>query len=323
MSQLDLVQAVQGTLRAEMRADDRIVVLGEDVGELGGIFRATEGLREEFGPRRVLDTPMAEGGIIGTAIGMALYGLRPVPEIQFADFVWPGFEQIASEMARLRFRSGGQYACPVVLRLPYGGGIGGGMYQSASPEAYFCHTPGLTVLCPSDPEDAAGLLRSALRAQDPVIFLEPKRLYRSARAEVADDVEVPIGRARVRRDGTDVTALCYGAMVPVVQEAAEGAAEAGIQTEVIDLRTLVPVDIGTILASIARTGRAVVVAEAPRTCGYAAELAALLAERAILHLEAPVLRVTGHDAPLAHAFEDTYLPDPARVRAAIERVANF
>jgi 2-oxoisovalerate dehydrogenase E1 component beta subunit len=266
---------------------------------------------------------MAEGGIVGAAVGMALYGLRPVPEIQFADFVWPGFEQIAAEMARLRFRSAGQYSCPVVLRLPYGAGIGGGMDQSASPEAYFCHTPGLTVVCPSDPEDAAGLLRTALRGQDPVIFLEPKRLYRTARAEVPDDAEVAIGTARIRRAGTDVTVLCYGAMVPVALAAAEAAAASGIQSDVIDLRTLVPVDIATILTSIARTGRAVIVAEAPRTCSYAAELAALLAERAILHLEAPVLRVTGLDAPLAHVFEDTYLPDPARVRAAIERVANF
>lgn len=323
MATVTMLQALQETLRREMARDEDVVLLGEDVGELGGVFQVTAGLQEEFGPARVIDTALAEGGIVGTAVGMALYGLRPVPEIQFADFLWPGFEQIVSEMARLRYRSGSQYSCPVVLRLPYGAGVDGGMYQSASPEAYLAHTPGLVVLCPSGPRDAAGLLRTALRGEDPVVFLEPKRLYRSAREEVPEDETVPLGSARIRREGTDVSLLTYGGMVPVALEAAGEAAAAGIQTEVVDLRTLAPVDIETVLASVSKTGRAVIVTEAPRFGGYAGELAAILAERAILHLEAPVARVTGYDTPVPRAFEDVYLPDTRRVLAALERVANF
>lgn len=340
-----LLQAIHDTLRQEMTRDDTIVLLGEDVGELGGVFQVTEGLQEEFGPQRVLDTAAAEGGIVGTAVGMALYGLRPVPEIQFADFLWPGFDQIVSEMARIRYRSGGQYRCPVVLRVPYGGGVGGGMYQSASPEAFLAHVPGLVVVCPSSPEDAAGLLRAALRGEDPVVFLEPKRLYRQPgeRGEPGDSGEpgepggpgenfreddpphdtVAIGAARIRRQGTDVTVLTYGGMVPVALEAAEQAAAGGIQAEVVDLRTLVPVDIATVLASIVKTGRAVLVSEAPRFGGYTGELSAILAERAILHLEAPVVRVAAFDTPIPRILEDVHLPDTRRVLAALERVANF
>lgn len=323
MKQLSLAQAINRTLRSEMRRDDRIVVLGEDVGGVGGLFGTTEGLLGEFGDQRVLDTASAEGGIIGTAVGMALYGLRPVAEIQFADFVYPGFDQIVSEMAKIRYRSGGQYACPVVLRLPAGGGVRGGIYQSQSPEAHFCHAPGLVVAMPSNAADAAGLLRSALRSPDPVVFLEPKRLYHDGRSEVPEDHEVALGRAAIRREGSDVSVFTYGACVPAALEAAQIAAERGIQTEVVDLRTLQPFDIETVLASIAKTGRAVVVAEAPRTASFAAEIAATLAERAILHLEAPVLRVTGFDTPVPLHFEDAYLPDADRVVAAIERVANF
>jgi 2-oxoisovalerate dehydrogenase E1 component beta subunit len=323
MKQLSLSQAINRTLRAEMHRDDRVVVLGEDVGEVGGLFGATDGLLEEFGDTRVLDTASAEGGIVGTAVGMALYGLRPVAEIQFADFVYPGFDQIVSEMAKARYRSGGQYACPVVLRLPCGGGVGGGIYQSQSPEAHFCHTPGLVVVMPSNAADAAGLLRSALRSADPVVFLEPKRLYHDGRAEVDEEQAIPFGQAAVRREGADVSLFTYGGCVGPSLEAAEVAAERGIQTEVVDLRTLQPLDIETVLASIAKTGRAVVVAEAPRTGSYAAEIAATLAERAILHLEAPVLRVSGFDTPVPLKFEDAYLPDSERVLAAIERVANF
>lgn len=323
MGSWNLLQAVQETLRAEMASDENVVLLGEDVGELGGVFQVTCGLQEEFGPQRVIDTALAEGGIVGAAVGMALYGLRPVAEIQFADFVWPGFEQIVSEAARIRYRSGGQYSCPLVLRLPYGAGVGGGIDQSASPEAQLAHVPGLTVVCPGGPRDAAGLLRSALRGEDPVVFLEPKRLYRDAREEVPADETMPLGQASVRREGTDVTVLTYGGMVPVVLDAAEQAAASGIRVEVVDLRTLAPVDVGTILRSVAKTGRAVVVTEAPRYGGFSGELAAMLAERAILHLEAPVARVAGYDTPVPRVFEDTYLPDTRRVLAAVERVANF
>lgn len=322
MSELTMAQAVNQALRDEMHRDDRIVVLGEEVGALGGLFGVTEGLLQEFGDRRVIDTLAAEGGLVGTAVGLALYGLRPVAEIQFVDFVWSGFEQLVSEMAKLRYRSAGQYSCPVVLRLPYGAGVGGGMYQSQSPEAHFCHIPGITVVAPADGADAAGLLRSALRGEDPVVFLEPKRLYREGRTHVSDEV-VPLGSARLRREGTDVTLVAYGSTVPAALEAAELAAARGIQADVLDLRTLVPLDIAALLRSISKTGRAVLVSEAPRTGGYAGELAATLAERAVLHLEAPVERVTGFDTPVPYAHEDKYLPDADRITAAIERVANF
>lgn len=323
MSDLNMAEAINRTLRVEMRLDDSIVLLGEDIGALGGLFGTTEGLLDEFGDRRVVDAPTGEGGAIGTAVGMALYGLRPVTEIQFADFVWPGFEHIVSEMARVRYRSGGQYSCPVVLRLPYGGGVGGGMYQSQSPEAYFCHTPGIVVAAPSDAPDAAGMLRAALRGDDPVVFLEPKRLYQDSPASVDDDQIVALGEARVRRQGTDVSVFAYGSTVPVALKAADDAAEAGIQSDVVDLRTLLPLDIRTVLASIAKTGRAVIVAESPTFCGYAAELSATLSERALLHLEAPIERVAGFDIPFPYVHENHYLPSRRRVVAAIERVANF
>jgi 2-oxoisovalerate dehydrogenase E1 component beta subunit len=322
MAEWTIVQGINAALAAEMRRDDRVVVLGEDVGALGGIFGATEGLFEEFGERRVIDTAAAEGGVVGLAVGLALYGLRPVAEIQFADFIWSGFEQVVSEMARLRYRSGGQYSCPVVLRVPYGAGVGGGSYQSSSPEAHFCHVPGINVVAPSDGADAAGLLRSALRGHDPVVVLEPKRLYREGRVGATDDM-VAIGSARLRREGADVTLVVYGSTVPAALQAAEAAAARGIQVDVLDLRTLVPLDIAAVLASIAKTGRAVVVSEDSRTAGYAAEIGATLAERAILHLEAPVERVTGLDTPVPYLHEDTYLPDATTIAAAIERVANF
>lgn len=323
MPNLNMAQAINRTLSAEMQRDDSIVLLGEDIGALGGLFGTTEGLLEQFGEGRVVDAPAGEGGAIGTAVGMALYGLRPVTEMQFADFVWPGFEHIVSEMARVRYRSGGQYSCPVVLRLPYGGGVGGGMYQSQSPEAYFCHTPGLVVAAPSDATDAAGMLRAALRGEDPVVFLEPKCLYQGSPVSVEDGHIVPLGKARVRRQGTDVSVFAYGSTLPVALEAADDAAAAGIQTDVVDLRTLLPLDIGTVLSSIAKTGRAVIVAESPTYCGYGAELSATLSERALLHLEAPIERVTGFDVPFPYVHEDYYLPSKRRVVAAIERVANF
>jgi pyruvate dehydrogenase E1 component subunit beta len=324
MPAMTMVQAIQDALRIALREDPRVVVLGEDVGRAGGVFRVTEGLQAEFGEDRVVDTPLAENGIIGGAIGMALYGLRPVAEIQFVDFIYPAFDQIVSEMAKMRWRSAGQYACPVVVRAPYGGGIKGGLYHSQSPEAYFCHTAGLTVVIPSTPSDAKGLLLAALAGEDPVIFLEPKRLYRSTREEVAEGrFTVPLASARIARAGEQCSVLAYGAMVPVAVEAATAAAERGWSVEVVDLRTLAPLDTETVLASVRKTGRAVILHEAPRTCGYGAELAALLAEQALTSLQAPVVRVTGYDTPFPYTLEHSYLPDAPRAVRAIEHVMTF
>ena len=324
MPTLNLLQAVNDALKAAMRQDDRVVVMGEDVGRFGGVFRATTGLFDEFGDGRVIDTPLSEAGIVGTAIGMALYGLRPVPEIQFADFSYPAFDQIVNELAKYRYRSGGQYTCPVVVRMPIGGGIKGGHYHSQSPEAYFCHTAGLKVVVPSNPYDAKGLLLSAIRQEDPVIFLEPKRLYRAAKGEVPEaDYTLPIGVAEVVRTGAHATVLTYGAMVPVCLEAADQLAQEGIEAEIIDLRTLLPLDIETVIGSVKRTGRAVVVHEAPRTAGFGAELVALINEHALLHLEAPIARVTGYDTPFPYALEHEYLPDPGRVAEAVRQTVHY
>jgi 2-oxoisovalerate dehydrogenase E1 component beta subunit len=324
MPQMTMVQAIQDALRVALREDSRVVVLGEDVGKNGGVFRVTEGLQAEFGAERVADTPLAENGIIGGAIGMAIYGLRPIAEIQFVDFIYPGFDQIVSELAKMRWRSAGQYACPVIVRAPFGGGIKGGLYHSQSPEAYFCHTAGLTVVIPSTPGDAKGLLLAALAGEDPVIFLEPKRLYRTTKADVPEGrFTVPLSSARIARAGEHVTLLAYGAMVPVCLEAAERAAERGWSPEVVDLRTLVPLDAETVMASVRKTGRVVIVHEAPRTCGYGAELAALVAEQALTSLQAPVLRVTGYDTPFPYTLEHTYLPDAPRVTRAVEHVMGY
>jgi 2-oxoisovalerate dehydrogenase E1 component beta subunit len=307
-----------------MRRDERVVVLGEDVGKFGGVFRATSGLYEEFGPDRVIDTPLAEAGIIGSAIGMALYGLRPVPEIQFADFIYPAYDQIVNELAKFRYRSGGQYTAPVVIRTPFGGGIRGGHYHSQSPEAYFVHTPGLKVVVPSNPHDAKGLLLSAIRGEDPILFMEPKRVYRASRGEVPEgEYTIPLGQAQVVREGRRVTILTYGAMVHTVAEATERMVADGFDPEIIDLRTLLPLDIDTIVESVKKTGRSVVVNEAPRTCGYAAELSALLMEKTFLHLEAPVMRLTGFDTPFPYTLEHEYLPDAARVYDAVKRTVEF
>ncbi len=329
MPEMNIIQAVNDCLRLEMRRDPRVVVLGEDVGRFGGVFRATTGLQEEFGADRCMDTPLAEAGIVGSAIGMALYGLRPVAEIQFADFIYPAFDQIVNELAKLRYRSGGEYPSPVVIRTPVGGGIKGGHYHSQSPEALFIHTPGLKVVCPSNPVDAKGLLAASIRGEDPVIFMEPKRVYRAARGDVPEgDYTIPLGEAKVLREArgrsaTSATLLAWGAMVHTALEAVDKAGERGWDLELLDLRTLMPFDIEAILASVKRTGRVVVVHEAPRTCGFGAELAASIQERAMLHLEAPILRVTGFDTPFPYTLEHDYLPDVARVLDAVERVINF
>jgi 2-oxoisovalerate dehydrogenase E1 component beta subunit len=324
MPTYNIIQAVNDALRIEMRRDPRVVVLGEDVGKFGGVFRATSGLFEEFGPDRVIDTPLAECGIIGAAIGMALYGLRPVPEIQFADFIFPAFDQIVNELAKFRYRSGGEYPAPMVIRTPYGGGIRGGHYHSQSPEVLFAHTPGLKVVIPSTPYDAKGLLLSAMRGEDPVIFMEPKRVYRAARGEVPDgDYTVPIGKARIAREGSQVTVLCYGAMVHTVLETAEKLASEGFDPEVVDLRSLVPLDVETILESVKKTGRVVVAYEAPKTAGFGAELSAIIAERALMHLEAPIARVAGFDTPFPYTLENEYMPSVDRIAKAIRETAAF
>ncbi|MFN3650008.1 MAG: alpha-ketoacid dehydrogenase subunit beta [Armatimonadota bacterium] len=324
MAVLTLIQALNLALKEEMRRDERIVLLGEDVGRLGGVFRVSEGLQQEFGEERVVDTPLNECGIVGAAIGMAMTGMRPCAEIQFADFIYPAFDQIVNELAKVRYRSGGQFTAPVVIRTPYGGGIHGGHYHSQSPEAYFVHTAGLKVVIPSNPVDARGLLKSALRGEDPVIFMEPKRLYRSAKMEVPEEETlVPIGEASRVREGADVTVLCYGAMVPPCLQAADRVAESGTTLDVLDLRTLWPLDIEAVVASVRRTGRVIIVHEAPKACGYGAELAAQIAERAIEYLQAPIVRVTGYDTPFPFTLEAEYLPSVDRILKAVERVLKY
>lgn len=324
MPTYNIIQAVNDALKLEMRRDANVVVLGEDVGKFGGVFRATQGLYEEFGSDRVIDTPLAESGIIGTAVGMALYGLRPVPEIQFADFIFPAMDQIVSEVAKYRYRSGGQFSCPLVIRSPYGGGIRGGHYHSQSPEAYFLHTPGLKVVVPATPEDAKGLLVSAIRDPDPVLFFEPKRIYRAAKGEVPEgEYAIPLGQARVTRAGHQVTVLAWGAMWHEADQAAREAEREGIDCEVVDLRSLQPLDLDTILASVRKTGRAVIVHEAPRTCGFGAELSATIQERCFLSLEAPIARVTGFDTPFPYTLENEYLPRAPRILRAIRETVRF
>jgi 2-oxoisovalerate dehydrogenase E1 component beta subunit len=321
MPVMNIIEAVRSALQTQMRLDPRVVVLGEDIGKFGGVFRATSGLYDEFGSDRVIDTPLAEAGIIGTAIGMALYGLRPVPEIQFGDFIFPAFDQIVNELAKFRYRSGGQYTCPVVIRTPVGGGIRGGAYHSQSPEALFIHTPGLKVVAPSNPYDAKGLLLAALRQNDPVLFMEPKRIYRASRGEVPEtEYEIELGKAKIVREGTQCTVIAYSAMVPIAEEAA---AKTDVSIEVIDLRTLLPFDIETILASVKKTGRCVIVHEAPRTCGFGAELIASIQERAIEYLEAPILRVTGFDTPFPYSLEHEYMPNADRVLHAVRQTLEW
>jgi pyruvate dehydrogenase E1 component beta subunit len=324
MAEMNLVQAINDALRIEMRRDDNVVLLGEDVGKVGGVFRVTQGLYDEFGENRVIDTPLAEGGIIGAAIGMALYGMRPVPEIQFSDFIFPAFDQIVSEAAKYRYRSGGEYTVPMVIRTPVGGGIRGGHYHSQSPESLFIHTAGLKVVCPSNPYDAKGLLISSIRDDDPILFFEPKRVYRAVKMDVPEgEYTVEIGKAKVVREGKDVTVIAWGAMLYETLAAAEEAATQGVDTEVIDLRTLWPVDIDTIVESVKKTGRVVIVHEAPKSCGFGGELVSLICEKAFLHLEAAPVRVTGWDTPFPYTLENEYLPLAHRITPALIETARF
>jgi len=322
---LTLVQAVRDGLYTEMKRDEDVLVMGEDVGKNGGVFRATEGLYDEFGEDRVIDTPLAESGIVGTAVGMAAYGLKPVAEIQFMGFIYPAFDQIVSHAARIRTRSRGRFTAPMVVRAPYGGGIRAPEHHSESKETFFAHEPGLKVVMPSTPYDTKGLLISAIRDPDPVIFLEPKLIYRAFRDDVPeDDYEVPIGEAAVRREGTDVSVFTWGAMTRPTLEAAENLAEEGVDAEVVDLRTVSPLDRETIVESFKKTGRAVVVHEAPKTGGLAGEITATIQEEALLYQEAPVERVTGFDTPFPlYALEDYYLPNATRVEEGIRNAVEF
>ncbi len=325
MANLNIVQAVNLALKQEMEKDPRLVVMGEDVGQNGGVFRATKGLLQDFGENRVIDTPLSESAIVGAAIGMAAYGLIPVVEIQFMGFTYAAMEQLVSHAARIRTRTRGRYHCPMVVRTPYGGGIHAPEHHSESIEAFFVHTPGLKVVVPSTPYETKGLLISSIRDPDPVIFMEPARIYRAIKEEVPDEeYSIPLGQARVVVEGNDITLIAWGAMLQPTLQAAEIVQEEGIEPEVIDLRTLYPLDTEAIIESVKKTKRAVVIHEAPRSCGLGAEVIAQINEEALLHLEAPVERVTGFDTviPLPK-MEHHYLPDAKRVVDAIEKVMGF
>ena len=334
MTTRNMIQAINDAHRVMMERDPDIVVYGEDVGFFGGVFRATEGLQKQFGKTRCFDAPISEAGIVGTAAGMAAYGLKPVIEIQFADYIYPGYDQIVSEVARMRYRTAGEWTLPMVIRSPYGGGIFGGQTHSQSPEALFTHVAGIKTVIPSTPYEAKGLLIAAIEDPDPVIFFEPKRIYNGPfdghhdrpvtpwakhPASVVPDgyYTIPLGKAAVVREGQAVTILAYGTMVHLALAAV---AENEVDAEVIDLRTLMPLDIDTIAASVEKTGRCLVVQEATRTSGFGAELAALVQERCFYHLEAPIVRVTGWDTPYPHAYEWVYFPGPLRMKNALKKV---
>lgn len=325
MATSTLLEAIRDALHSELGADERVVLLGEDIGREGGVFRVTEGLQACYGRARVMDAPIAESGIIGMAVGMAIAGLRPVPEIQFMGFLYPAFDQLINHVGRMRNRSRGRFTCPLVVRVPYGGGIHPPEHHSESTEAMLVHTPGLQVVVPATPYDAKGLLISAIRSPDPVIFLEPKRIYRAVRQEIPEEsYTVPIGEARLVREGTDVTVIAWGSMMHTVLQAAESLDADGISAEILDLRTLSPMDVPAIIASVQKTGRAVVVHEAARTAGLGAEIVAQINEKALLSLEAPVERVSGFDTvfPLPQ-LEKYYLPTPEVIEAAVHRVLAF
>ena len=334
MARMTMIEAIRDAMDVKMGEDEDVIVYGEDVGYFGGVFRCTAGLQKKYGPQRCFDAPINEGGIIGSAIGMATYGLRPCVEIQFADYMYPGYDQLTQEAARIRYRSNGDFTVPMTVRMPTGGGIFGGQTHSQSPEALFAHVSGLKTVIPSTPYDAKGLLISAIEDDDPVVFLEPKRLYNGpfnghhdqpvtpwSKHELSETPDghytVPLGKAAIRREGNDVTVLAYGTMVYVAETAVE---ETGVDAEVIDLRTIVPLDLETIEASIRKTGRCIIVHEATKTCGFGAELMSLVQEACFYHLEAPVMRVTGWDTPYPHAQEWAYFPGPDRVGKALKKV---
>lgn len=321
------IEALRETMAAEMRRDPCIIITGEDVGQRGGVFRATEGLFAEFGPARVIDSPLAELSIVGVGIGMALNGLRPICEIQFADFIHPAFNQIVNEAAKFRYRSNGAFHLPMVIRAPYGGGISGALYHSQSIEAFFAHVPGLYVVAPSTPYDTAGLLRSALRGGDPVLFLEHKKLYRAIKGEVPEeDYLIPIGVAEVRRAGDDLTIIAYGLMMHESLKAAEALAKENISAEVIDLRTLAPLDRDAILTSVKKTGKALIVYEDNLTGGLGGEVAAIIAQEAFEYLDGPITRLAGPDVPampFSHPMQDFFMPNADKIVAAARQLALY
>ncbi|WNO55080.1 alpha-ketoacid dehydrogenase subunit beta [Stakelama saccharophila] len=331
---MNMIQAVNSAMDVMMARDENVVVMGEDVGYFGGVFRATAGLQKKYGKQRVFDTPITECGIIGVAVGMGAYGLRPVPEIQFADYIYPALDQLVSEAARLRYRSAGEFTAPITVRSPFGGGIFGGQTHSQSPESIFAHVSGLKTVIPSTPYDAKGLLIAAIEDNDPVLFFEPKRIYngpfdghwdgpsknwsKHPGGEVPTGYyRIPLGKANTVREGGDVTILCYGTMVHVCQNVVK---ETGVDAEIIDLRSIVPVDIAAIEESVTKTGRCMIVHEATRTMGFGAELSALVQERCFYHLEAPVTRVTGFDTPYPHSLEWAYFPGPVRIGEALKNI---
>lgn len=327
MAEKTLLQAIHDGLREEMARDERVLIMGEDVGRRGGVFRVTEGLVDEFGEARVMDTPLAELGIIGVAIGLALNGMRPVAEIQFADFIHPAFDQIVNEAARYRFRSGGAWPCPMVIRAPYGGGIGGGLFHSQSVEAFFCHVPGLKVVTPGTPYDAKGLLKAAIRDEDPVLFFEHKKTYRLVKGEVPDeDFVVPIGVAAVRREGTDLVAFTYGLMLQETLRAAEEVAAEDVSVEVVDLRTLRPLDKEAILEAVRKTGKAMIIHEDNKMLGIGAEIAAIISEEAFDFLDGPIVRVAPPESPAvpySPPLQDYWMPNAEKIAAAMRRLAAY
>ncbi len=327
MAEITLIEAIRQAMDEELARDDRVFIVGEDVGVRGGVFRATMGLYDKYGGERVIDSPLAELSIVGVGIGAALYGMRPICEIQFADFIYPAFNQIVSEAAKMCYRSNGEWTVPMVIRAPYGGGIGGGLYHSQSVEAFFAHVPGLKVVIPSNPYDAKGLLKSAVRDPNPVIYLEPKKGYRLIRGEVPEgEYTVPIGPARISREGSDLSVYAYGMMHHYALQAANKVAEEGIDAEVVDLRTLYPVDRQTVLESVRKTGKALIVHEDNLTGGYGAEIAATIAGEAFTDLDAPVRRLCGPDVPavpFSHPLQDWFMPNPEKIAAAIRELAAY
>lgn len=321
---MNLIQALNQTLHAEFARDSRLVTFGEDAGAFGGVFRVTAGLQKAFGEERCFDAPLSEQGIIGFGIGVAQKGLKPICEIQFADYIFPAYDQIVNELAKMRYRTGNQYSASMVIRTPYGGGIHGGHYHSQSPEAQFLHTPGLMVVIPSGPYDAKGLLTSAIRANDPILFLEPKRIYRSLKEEVPlEDYEIPLGQANIARIGKDVTLIGWGAQHRQNLEAAQELAEQeGIDVEVIDLRTLNPLDIPALVCSVQKTGRCLIAHEAPKTMGFGAELSSLIQEKCFFNLQAPIQRCCGFDTPFPNSWEKEYLPDAFKVKKMLKELLN-
>jgi 2-oxoisovalerate dehydrogenase E1 component beta subunit len=319
-----IVQTVARTLDEEMQRDGRVVLLGEDVGKRGGVFLATEGLFDKYGPDRVIDTPLAEAAIIGAAVGMATHGLRPVAEIQFADYVFPGIDQLFSQAAKLRYRSGGQFTAPMVVRMPAGGGVSGGHHHSQNPETHFIHTPGLKVVYPSTPIDMKGLLKAAIRDDDPVVVMEPKRLYRAIKEDVPeDDFVFPIGEANIRHEGDDVVLISYGASMAETMKAALELDKQGVSSTVIDLRSLLPWDKESVLDEVARIGRVVLVSESVHTLNFVSEISATICEEILDSLLAPPIRVTGADTPYPYAQDREYLPQPNRILKAVQRVLDY